>query len=364
VRTIRVPVRLLLLATTMLIGAEAGARLDDWMFQGVPPLSSPTYDSELRLQDHGFVRGRPNGHFKRWQLNEHGFNGPPNALVPPKDCVRVVVLGASETFGSFESPGREFVSQLRRRLEGEGCFEVINASIVGMSMGSAKGYFEGWVRRFDPHVVLIYPNPLLNLRIAEDSDAHCASRPPERAPPPPAPEPPPVRSRFLDRLRDAFDTPQWLVDAGIERQIARKLEAHGPDWPMTSVPQECLRAFEEDVQTLVRAVHASGAVAVVSTHANVLHDDAVTRQGLWLRQWVPRVTAEGQIRFHDRANDRLRSLSADSDAAVFDAERALGGCAPCFVDPVHFSDEGADRLAAAMAPFLAQLAGPGKHALQ
>lgn len=357
---------LLVLAALALLGAELGARLDDWVFLGVPPLSNPTYDSELRLADRGFVRGKPNGRFRRWQLNEHGFNGPPNDLLPRPGCPRVVVLGASETFGSFESPEREFVSELRRRLAAEGCFEVLNASIVGMSVASATAYWNGWLRQFRPAIVLLYPNPLLGLRISEDSERHCVVAPPAPATPAEAPARAPangLRSRFVDRLRDGIDKPQWLADAQVDRRIAREVRAHAPGWVMEEVPPSCLEGFRGEVEALVAAVAASGALPVVATHAFRCegHEADCHR---WLRQWVPRVAGEGQVRYHREANALLRSLADGSRARVFDADGVLAGCDACFADPVHFSDEGASRLAAALATFLARLPAQGGDALQ
>ncbi len=357
--------RLGMVGAVALAGAELGARLDDWVFLGVPPLSSPTYDSELRLQDAGFMRGRPHGRFKRWQLDEHGFNGPPTPLEPRADCVRVIVLGASETFGSFESPGRELVTQLRDRLAGEPCFEVINASIVGMSTASATAYWKGWVERFRPDVALIYPNPLLSLRISDDSDRHCAPRPPASDGAAPAAAPNGYRPRFLDRLRDALDTPQWLANAQVERNLARLVRERGPHWLLDSVPPQCLEGFRAELLELVGAVQASGALPVVCTHAlSILSEREGARSGLWMRQWVPRVPAPAQIRYHDEANDAVRSLAGRPSVAVFDVDAALRGCDECFVDPVHFTDAGAERLASALAAFLVRLSQPGEHALQ
>ena len=70
-------------------GAEFGSRLDDWMFLDVSPLANPTNDSELRLRDDGFLRGRPNGRFKRWQL--HAVTASSARRIP---CFRAPTAGA------------------------------------------------------------------------------------------------------------------------------------------------------------------------------------------------------------------------------------------------------------------------------
>lgn len=345
-------------------GAEIGSRLDDWLFMSISPLSNPTYDSELRFVDEGFVRGRPNGSFKRWQLNEYGFNGPSNPLLPHPDCQRLVILGASETFGSYESPEYEFVSQLRRRLEdGLGhCFEVVNASIVGMSPRSAIAYWNGWVSQFRPQFVFLYPNPMLSLRISNDSDSHCVTT--ETTPrPATSATSGGIRYRFVDRLRDALDKPQWLVDIQIERQITHLVRKYGADWILEEVPEQCFGTFQNEIEDLINAVVSDGSIPILATHA--FRSDGYERgTNLWLRQWIPRVTGAGQLRYHLAANGTLRSLAERQSVVVFDAERILQGCRECFVDPVHFSDAGATRLASAFVEFFSNYLGHGKNALQ
>ena len=49
-------------------------------------------------------RGEPYGHFGQWRLNAYGFRSPEISILPAPAMVRIAALGASETFGLYESP--------------------------------------------------------------------------------------------------------------------------------------------------------------------------------------------------------------------------------------------------------------------
>src|SRR4051812_32633747 len=96
------------LAVVMLASAEVGARVDDWIRLGIPFTHTPDYDHDLKYQDWFGVRGKPLGRYRRWKLDNYGFRGPDIAKLPSPGCRRILILGASETFGLYESDNREY----------------------------------------------------------------------------------------------------------------------------------------------------------------------------------------------------------------------------------------------------------------
>src|SRR5262245_65881480 len=80
--------------------------------------------------------------------------------------MRVMVLGASETFGIYESDQKEFPAQVAGLLRAKGGspkVEVINAAIVGMTVRSMIPYWRNWASQFRPKIVVVYPSPLFYL---------------------------------------------------------------------------------------------------------------------------------------------------------------------------------------------------------
>src|SRR5262249_24878358 len=86
-----------LLVVACLAGGGVAARLADGLRLDVPVPATPDAAYDLILIYSAIIRGRPFGRHQRIRLNAAGFRGPPITLDPPNGCVRVIVLGASES---------------------------------------------------------------------------------------------------------------------------------------------------------------------------------------------------------------------------------------------------------------------------
>ena len=178
-----------------ILSAEAVSRIDDWIFSDVPLYASPSRDRDLTIQETWGIRGRPHGHYRRWALNSHGFLGPEATAEPVGQ--RVMVLGASETFGLYESKGNDYPAMLTGELKrnGNAAIEIVNAAVAGMSLPAMTVYWENWASKFKPSAVLVYPSS--HFYLADTPPAPPISRSP--LPPPPASG---ITSRFAERLQD------------------------------------------------------------------------------------------------------------------------------------------------------------------
>lgn len=110
---------------------EVAARVEDLLRYGTPLLSPYRSQSDLAMRDALGMHGRPGARFQKWILNNLGTRGPDAPPTPAAGVRRVVTVGASETFGLYESPGHEFPRQLADSL-GAG-YDVLNAAMPGMS---------------------------------------------------------------------------------------------------------------------------------------------------------------------------------------------------------------------------------------
>lgn len=134
---------------------ELASRVDQWLTYGAPILGVYTYDSALFTSDEYGIRGKPNGHYEKWILNSSGFRGDDVTLEKPASSLRVVCIGASETFGFYEQPGNEWPHQLEqallhRQIQGE----VINGAIAGMSLPQRIQHLKNRLLPFKPDVVI------------------------------------------------------------------------------------------------------------------------------------------------------------------------------------------------------------------
>jgi hypothetical protein len=348
---------LVVLALLSAVLAELAVRAEDRIERGIPLTASPTYESELRIWRAGIWQGRPNGYFKKWRLNSLGFRSPEIDVVKHSGCTRIMILGASEIFGLYESEGHDFATTLGAELQGRGCFEIMNAAMAGLSLGSADIYWDMRLRDLHPDIVLLYPPPALTLLEYLEKGASVLS-PPARSRK--ADEPGPVSTKFssrlLDRLHDHIHPPASIKDWRTRRALEARIASHPSGWQKSDVPAAALQVFDIQFGALIDDIAKAGAEPILMTHATSLRKADVSSRphdALWLESENPQVTAAAQVTFNEDANALTRELASKRGLRTVDLDAALTGCADCFVDPAHFTDKGAGQAAAAAADLIA-----------
>ena len=355
----RVPVPTVVFALAL----EIACRIEDRVRFGTPLLSRFTSQGDLMVRDSLGAHGRPASRFQKWVMNDLGMRGPQAPPQPAPGTLRVAVAGASETFGLYESPDREYARQLEDSLRqaltrGDGCpagaapprqVEVLNAALPGMSLPTVTQDLRLRVARLRPHVVVLYPTPPQYLddqppaAARADSSARAGELPLQRA----------LRPRALTRLRTQAKqmlpvaVQSWL--RGRDLQRARQNRPAG--WRFTEVPAERLAQYDADLRAAVGAARAAGARPVIATHANrFVGAERVDRDQLlaWER-FYPRATGAVILAFDSAASERAREIARDAAVAVADLERAVRGGAELFADFSHFTDAGAARVAGQLA---------------
>lgn len=322
------------------LGAELGARLDDWVFEGTPIFANPTSE-DLITRDRLGRHGKPYAHFKKWRLNNFGFRGPDVNVRRTIGCRRIFILGASETFGLYESPDSEYPALLRKG--NPSCIEIVNTAVAGMGLGAMKDYWRRLLRSFDPDEVLIYPSPLFYL--AEDAPRN--ENAVQRTSAPQAAHP--ITSRFLDRLHNVLHKPDFIQKRIDKNAVEAQLKGKPPDWIFARVPADRLDAFQRDLDSLVAAITGDGKPVALITHAIRFGDHERNIEDslsvLDTRVFMPRASGRIMIEFNSAANERLRAVARKYGAQVIDVASSVSGCHECFGDLIHFTDQGAKRAA-------------------
>jgi len=336
---------LLLIAVT-LAAAELTSRLDDWIAYDTPLLAIPHRERDLILIEGRAVRGRPYGHFKKWHLNEWGFRGDDLTREPPAGCDRIMVLGASETFGLYESERMEFPAQLAARLKAVGCHEVVNAAIPGMTVKRMVPYWTMWASRFAPRVVLVYPSPMFYLDEPPPALSTLAAPAPSWW----------EHSRALSRAHDVYRAmPRFMKRLRERWVVARAMRGRSDAWLFRTVPADRVALYANDLTELLTAIRAQGAQPMVITHATRAAwpprpEDLEDAEAM--RMIFPRATAEVILAFERVAAAATERVAADLQVPVIDVAAALAGRRELFADLVHFNDDGAalgaDVIAAAL----------------
>ena len=330
-----------------LAGGEFTSRLDDDIHLGVPFFASPDNERDLKLREAWGFRGRPHGLFRKWRLNRFGFRGPEMEQQPQVGTTRVLVLGASETFGLLESQGKEYPAQLRVLLAQHGPYEVINGGVTSLTASAMTPYWQNWAQNFRPQIVLIYPSPIFYLR----DDA------PGPLSPPTATEANGPYGRFQFRLFDRAlslyrSLPLSIRTLRRQWQLRQHVAGREEAWFFSSVPDERLDLYGQDVKSIVDSIRQSGSVPVLVTHAISAQSPPRAEDQLRLQDMRAdfcRPTIEVMAEFEKRANALVRDIARREGVPFIDAAAELGGQSQLYGDLVHFNDAGAARLARLLA---------------
>ena len=357
-RLLLTSLRWLSVVLVFLIAAEVFARLDDKLTWGAPFLS-PYSEGRLLRQDSLGFRGRANFQYEKWRMNNLGFRGPDISPSPAPGVTRIAVLGASESFGLFESEAAEYPARMQTLLDSMAPrrYEVINASLPGLSLASMVPYVRRAVIPTGASILVIYPTPSFYLEVQP--------LPVEYIPPryqPPAilhfgswtMERSALESRLLGKAREVLKQliPNVVVTKVRESRLAARRAAHDSGWVWRAVPADRMETFRIHLNRLVASVTEEGLQPLLVTHANrfagAMLDTAgpdrryiVNPMALYYPQAPPSVL----IGTDSVANAIMREVGAARGVPVLEAERQIPASPMYFADFVHFTDAGADLVA-------------------
>lgn len=342
-RPIRAALRGLVYVAILLATLELCARVDDYLSYGAPLVGRYEFDNLHRFGVGG-VYGVPGEQFEKWRMNNLGFRGRDVSPRKAPDHFRVLVLGASESFGVYESAGMDYPAQLERVLAGRlgRPVEVLNGAFPGMSLPRVLEFCASHLRTLDADVVVYYPSPASYLG--------------DRAPATMTVVQGPARKRPLPRIvRRTEPVAKTLLPEATQdwlRRATGRRRTGADSWGFREVPPERVRIFEGHLQELIDCVRGTGARLVLATHANrfsrpLTADDERYLEG-W-RRFYPRAREAVLIEMDARINTAIRDLGALRGVPVADLASAVRPDPRNFHDSVHFTDRGSTLAAVTFA---------------
>lgn len=326
------------------IVAELTTRVDDWAQYDVPLSAPATSLADLFVVDSMGAHARPSTQFKQFRINDLGYRGNDIAAASLSHRA-VVVSGASESFGLYESSGKDWPSQLADSL-GAACgnsVPVVNAAFAGMSLPTVAQDVRLRIATLQPRIGIYYPTPMQYL---EGETVPVASRPQASTTTLPS-----FRSRFVPRLRDAVkrSVPEAILDVARRISTARQRSSSGTV-AKSSPELDRLTAFENDLRGLVGTYRAAGIEPLLVVHQNRFREVKSTESRRLLTAWerfYPRYSASAILAFDSLGALATRRVAADSGISAVDPSDALRRLEPAraFADFTHFTDLGAATVA-------------------
>jgi len=311
---------------------EITARIDDHVRDGAPVLKPYTINTLFRPSPHG-REGVPGARFGKWQMNSLGYRSP-DAL---EGRTNVLTFGASETFGLYEGPGKEYPRVVEERLNEStaGGFNVVNVAIPGIRIGR-MGYLERAMEQTQARYVVVYPSPA---NYIGTTVPFCQQKST------------PVASTLgiADRIRLAGKVDQ-LAKKLIPQEALHPIRATSIWWanrketPISRVPDETLNALREDLRCIVLSAQQRNAVPVLVTHATYFGDQLLPEDAVMMTSWrrfYPDLREEGFLDLERRANEVIRAVANENKVPLVDVAASIPRGPEYFADFVHFTDKGA-----------------------
>jgi len=345
------------------LSLEVCARVEDRINYGAP-LLGPYSVEKLRGTADGMPCNVPNVRFEKWRNNNLGFRGPDVAVEKPAAAVRVVCLGASETYGLFETPGKEWPAQLQELLAGDKRYQVINGAVVGLNLANYRGYLEKHLLPLKPDVVLICMNPLF-YAVREVRRASGAAPRVATSKPAAAGSPSPSLGdtlRIVPKLKLALkqvltqylpDALKWYQVRKLQEEI-RELEARrlkGGE-PKETVPDAYVEHFASDLDALLAFAKSRGIRVVVMTYPSLISTDNIgdyPETFLDNRRFCIEYTLSGMVDIFDKFNGAVRRCALKQRVEVVDLDRRFPKSPLYFGDNVHYTDRGSRLVAELLA---------------
>ncbi len=326
------------------IALEVCARVDDVVTYGAPFWGS--YNDDLLLQQDNIGKwGKPGARYAKWQLNSLGYRGPELRA----GSVRIITMGASETFGLYEAPGEEYPRQLERDLNswaGKDLLQVVNVAFAGETLPTAVLRVPQIVAQIHPSYALIYPDLSSYIWMTLRTEKS-----------PPAPHAPKPGMKFDSRLSGrvenllkqtlptAIQDELWKIS--MRREIASRHYV-----VLDRLPEDRFERFRQDLRTLIAALRDHGVEPILVTHATIFSRPLTESDHVSLTHWrkiYPMLKEEGFLDMESRMNDVIRQTAADEHLPLIDADKEMSHGAKYFADFVHFTTYGAGVMASILA---------------
>lgn len=358
--------RYLIAIVLFCIFVELTARFDDWLKYDAPFWG--TYSS-LRLRswdEEGTRINIPGGDFEKWKNNSAGFRGPEISVEKKPGKTRIVCLGASESYGLYESPDMEWPAQLRMDLDSTK-FEVINVASVGLPMVQYFDYLRKYVLKYSPDAAILYIEPVSYVAARErgiNNPESIIKNPKQQR----AARQRGIRGklntwfRSVPKLQRAIK--QFLprsIMAEYNRRTAEKMVKSAEITylkgmtPLDVVPAEIIEEYKTELKKIISLLLNNDCQPILCTYPSLI-DGGMTEGNMTVlleaRRFVVELSLDGMANAAKQLNEANRTVALEENLPLIELENAVPRNKTYFADNVHYTDAGAEIVARTVAEYI------------
>jgi hypothetical protein len=357
-----------------IVSIEICARIDDALRYGAPFWKSYSAECLKSNDNKGIPCNVPNARFQKWHNNSFGFRGPEILAAKTPGTLRVVCLGASESYGLYESPGKEWPAQLLELLP-SAKYQVINVSVVGLGFRSYEPYLKKYVLPLEPDVIVCFVNPLFYATSFERTGENKASsvKSANRTEKKPTIALtgmiisnvrclPKIKQTFKKALQNSFPKElQHYQIRSLQKEVAtaEALRLKGRK-PKDIVPDASVRSFKNDLSKFVSFLESRHVKVLLSTYPSLISRENLSAYpDIFLdnRRFFVEFSMPGMVDVLEKSNSVVRAVALERGIMFVDCRALVPKTNEYFGDNVHYTDRGARTIAEGIAARL--LGKPG-----
>lgn len=346
------------------LSLELCARIDDWIKYDAPFFLKYTNDRLRSYDEDGLRYNVPNARFEKWQNNSFGFRGQDFDIEKPRGVTRIFCMGASETYGLFESPDKEWPAQLSDQLKPYSSLQVINAATVGLRRDYILKYLDKYVYKFDPDIIIFLISPSFIDRQNKSNPIKKNNNLSSRE----ANISPFTLSSMISNIR--IIPKIWQM---IKKFIPKSLLEKYQHWdrskkidflekkylngenPLDSIPFEYQKKYKADIDNIISTVNSKGIKVILCTYPYLMTKDNIDIHQLIFmegRRFNIKLSYAGMIDASKVANDIVKKIADERNTGFIDCNKAIPKNLVCFGDNVHLTNEGSKILANMLANYI------------
>lgn len=363
-------IRICAIILVFMLTIEFCARIDDVLRFSMPFWQTSKADN-LRTKDKdGLQINTPNARFEKWHNNSLGFRGPEISHIKVPGVSRIVCLGASESYGLYESIDKEWPAQLSSMLPSNK-YQVINASVAGLSLCSYKAYLKKYVLQLKPDIIICYVNPFFYASIFERSQK---SNELQRTSVVKIEKKTTIKLassiisnlRFIPKLKQVIknamqsdfpDLVQHYQLITTKKQIeAEESERLGGQIPKDAISNACIKGYKNDLLDIVDFMESHGIKIVLCTYPSLLNHKnlAATYPVVYLstRRFFVEYSFKGMVDVLMQLNKVTTNVAREKGTTFIDCQALIPSSLEYYGDTVHYTDQGAHLIANGIAQLI------------
>ncbi len=328
------------------------------------------YSTLVKKDCNGIRHNTPNVRIGKWEINSLGFRGKEVHLEKQEGGIRIVCIGGSETFGIFETKGKEWPFQLGETLRDRlPAVEVINASVIGLPTRKRKEYVERYVLPSAPDIMIIFhqrfleptrfseyvKDPMKKVRHGSMTDKVNLSTF--------RPEGEGLLAEWVKRIKQyrrilrktvERSFPKWLSSRlnlwRLHRRVREKEGRHlHHEKPLHELPENIIAEYARDLTSFVQFLRGKHIVPVLSTFPTLItplnktpHEKLLLESRLVLSV---ELSADGYIGAFQKINQVIKRVAEKESLLFIDNDKRIPKTLQYFVDNIHYTDQGAELIA-------------------